>query len=236
MSENNNNNRSIVPLIATVVVLIAAIAAVIVLVVMSNNKPVVDNNSGSGSVSGDSSVIDSNASVQFHPTQELIDECNNNAHDLVQSNYEIVRMFLIEPLPHEDEPYGNKPEDGYYTASSSKYPNYSDMEKLVNSTFTADEAKRVLTNLDGSGLTVYNAREGYGGALGVIADFKPAAGVTVPESSRIVFVPVSETECKLSVYPGADSNTDLSGVSADKILETTMVKEADGWKLTKLVY
>lgn len=232
MSENNNN-KSIAPRIATVIVFLAAIAAVVVLIVMNNNKPAADPNGGA---STNQSSVNSDASVQFHPTQELIDECNNNAHDLVQSNYEIVRMFLIEPLPHEDEPYGNKPEDGYYTASSSKYPNYSDMEKLVNSTFTADEAKRVLTNLDGSGLTVYNAREGYGGALGVIADFKPAAGVTVPESSRIVFVPVSETECKLSVYPGADSNTDLSGVSADSILETTMVKEADGWKLTKLVY
>lgn len=232
MSENKNN-KSIAPLIATVIVLLAAIAAVVVLVVMSNNKPAVDPNSGAGA---NQSSVPSDASVQFHPAQELIDECNNNAHDLVESNYEIVRMFLIEPLPHEDEPYGNKPEDGYYTASSSKYTNYLDMEKKVKSTFTADEAARILTNLDGNGLTVYNERKGYNGALGVIADFKPAAGVTVPESSRIVFTPVSETECKLSVYPGADGNTDLAGVSADSILETTMVKEADGWKLTKLVY
>ena len=232
MSENNNN-KSIAPLIATVIVLLAAIAAVVVLVIMSNNKPAVDPNSGAGT---NPSSVPSDATVQFYPTQELIDECNNNAHDLVESNYEIVRLFLIEPLPHEDEPYGNKPEDGYYTASSSKYANYSDMEKKVKSTFTADEAARILTNLDGNGLTVYNERKGYDGALGVIAEFKPAAGVLIPESSRIVFTPVSETECRLSVYPGADGNTDLSGVSADSVLETTMVKEADGWKLTKLVY
>ena len=234
MSENSNN-KSIAPLIATVIVLLAAITAVVVLVVMSNSKPAADPNSGSGTGTNSNSVP-SNLSVQFHPTQERIDECNNNAHDLVAHNYEIVRMFLIEPLPHEDEPYGNKPEDGYYTASSSKYPNYSDMEKFVKSTFTADEAARILTNIDGNGLTVYNERKGYGGALGVIADFKPVAGVSVPESSRIVFTPLSETECKLSVYPGADANTDLTSVSAENVLETTMVKESDGWKLTKLVY
>lgn len=232
MSENNNN-KSIAPRIATVIVFLAAIAAVVVLVIMSNNKPAVDPNSGAGT---NQSSVPSDATVQFHPTQEFIDECNNNAHDLVESNYEIVRLFLIEPLPHEDEPYGNKPEDGYYTASSSKYATYQDMEKKVKSTFTADEAARILTNLDGNGLTVYNERKGYDGALGVIADFKPAAGVSIPESSRIVFTPVSETECRLSVYPGADGNTDLSSVSADSVLETTMVKEADGWKLAKLVY
>lgn len=230
---SDNNNKSIAPLVATVVVLIAAIAAVVILVVMNNNKPVPAPDSGTVS---DQNPVSSDASVQFRPTQELIDECNNNAHDLVANNYDIVRMYLIEPLPHEDEPYGNKPEDGYYTASSSKYPNYADLEKFVKSVFTADEAARILTNIDGNGLTVYNEREGYGGALGVIADFKPVSGAAVPESSRIVFVPVSETECKLSVYPGADGNTDLSGVSADKILETTMIKDADGWKLTKLVY
>lgn len=232
MSENNNN-KSIAPLIATVIVLLAAIAAVVVLIVMSNNKPVAESDSVT---STDQSTVPSNASVLFHPTQELIDECNNNAHDLVASSYEIVRIFLIEPLPHEDEPYGNKPEDGYYTVSPSKYANYADIEELVKSTFTADEAARILTNLDGNGLTVYNERKGYNGVMGVIADFKPAEGVSIPESSRIVYTPVSETECKLSIYPGADGDADLASVSADKILETIMVKEADGWKLTKLVY
>ncbi len=232
MSEKNNN-KSIAPRIATVVVFLAAVAAVVVLVVMSNNTPAAVSESDSGT---NQSTVPSEVSVQFHPTEELIEECNNNAHDLVANNYEIVRMFLLEPLPHEDEPYGNLPEDGYYTGSSSKYPNYADVEKFVKSTFTADEAARILTNIDGNGLTVYNERKGYGGALGVIADFKAADGVSVPESCRIEFIPVSETECKLSVYPGADENTDLSGVSADKILETTMVKESDGWKLTKLVY
>lgn len=233
MMSENNQNKSIAPLIATVLVGIAAIAAVIILVVMSNNKPVAPPDSVSDTSPGS---VTSDTSIQFRPTQELIDECNNNAHDLVANNYEIVRMFLIEPLPHEDEPYGNKPEDGYYTASSAKYPTYADMEKLVKSTFAADEAARILTNIDGNGLTVYNAREGYNGALGVFAEFTPVAGAAVPGSSRIVFVPVSETECRLSVYPGADESTDLSAVPSNSILETTMVKESDGWKLTKLVY
>lgn len=231
MSEKNSKNtdKGLAPLVATVVVGIAAIAAVIVLIVMSMGGAAQGDLSGSG--------LSSDAVITFRPTQELIDECNDNAHDLVAGSYEVLRLFLLEGTPHEDEPYGNEPEDGYYTAKSGKYPTYAALETFVKSIFAADEAERILKNFDGNGLTVYNAREGYNGALGVIASFKPDTAYSKPwESSRIQFVPVSETECGLKIFLGADEDTDLSAVPTDLVLETSMVKGADGWRLTRLVY
>lgn len=230
MSEKNTNGteRVLGPFIATALVGVAAIAAVIFLVVVNmggNNDP--DSSGG----------LSSNAVIMFRPSEELVDECNDNAHDLVANNYEILRLFLLEGVPHEDEPYGNEPEDGYYTAKSSRFPTMESMETFVKSTFVADEAERILHDFDGNGLAVYVAREGYDGALGIKADFQPDTSYNKPwESSRIQFVPLSETECSLKVFLGADEDTDLSAVPEEHILETSMIKGADGWRLTELVY
>ena len=232
MSEKNskNANGGLVPLIATIVVGIAAVAAVVFLILM--------NSGDSGQGATDSSTgLPSDASITFRPTQELVEECNNNAHDLVASNYEILKLFMLEGTPHGDEPYGNEPEDGYYTAISAKYPVYADLEAFVKSVFTADEAERILHNFDGNGLAVYKAREEHDGALGIIASFTPDTSYNKPwGSTRIQFVPVSETECSLTVYLGADENIILSSVPPEDVLEVSMVKGADGWRLTKLVY
>ncbi|MCM1164520.1 MAG: hypothetical protein NC299_06020 [Lachnospiraceae bacterium] len=228
MSEkkSKNANGALAPLIATVIAAVAAVAAVIVLIVVN-----------SGEQSSEPSGSSVSADVTFHPSQELIEECNNNAHDLVAGNYEILRLFMLEGVPHEDEPYGNEPEDGYYTASSAKYPTYAALEAFVKSVFVSSEAERILHNFDGNGLTVYNAREGYGGALGIIADFAPDTSYGKPwESTRIQFVPVSETECSLTIFLGADEDTDLSTVSEELSPKATMVKTTEGWRLTKLVY
>lgn len=233
MSEKNskNANGGLVPLIATVVAGIAAVAAVVFLIVVNSGG------SNQGATSDSSAGMSSNTSITFRPTQELIEECNNNAHDLVANNYEILKMFMLEGTPHEDEPYGNEPEDGYYTAISSKYPTYADLESFVKSTFTAEEADRILHNFDGDGLKVYNAREKHDGTLGIIASFTPDTSYNKPwGSTRIQFIPVSETECNLTVFLGADENTVLSSVPPEDTLEVSMVKGTDGWRLTKLVY
>ncbi|MBD5129977.1 MAG: hypothetical protein HDT43_08640 [Ruminococcaceae bacterium] len=229
MSEKNSKNANgLVPLIATVLVGIAAVAAVVFLIVM---------NSGDSGSNESSSGLPSNTSIIFHPSQELVEECNNNAHDLVAGNYEILKLFMLEGTPHRDEPYGNEPEDGYYTAISARYAVYADLEAFVKSVFTADEAERILHNFDGNGLAVYKAREEHNGALGIIASFSPDTSYNKPwDSTRIQFVPVSETECGLTVFLGADENTDLSSVPQEDTLEVSMVKTADGWRLTKLVY
>ena len=82
MSEKNskNANGGLVPLIATIVAGIAAVAAVVFLIVVNSGG------SNQGATSDSSAGMSSNTSITFRPTQELIEECNNNAHDLVANN------------------------------------------------------------------------------------------------------------------------------------------------------
>lgn len=149
MSENKpKKNSSTATLVATIVVAIAAIALAVVAVVTltgNNRRP---------SVSGSSGV-----DINFRPTDELVEECQYAAHDLIKNNYQIIRLFVTEGLPHYDEPYGNAPEDGIYTVNSTDYTSLSQIEELVNSVFVSSEAERILTNIDGNGLAVYKNRE-----------------------------------------------------------------------------
>lgn len=216
--------------IATAAVGLAAVAAVVFLVIMVTNGIGGNNSESTGG-------LITNVPENFHPSAELIDECNNNAHDLVAGNYEILRLFRLEGVPHEDEPYGNEPEDGYYTAKSSMFATYAGLAAYVKSILVEEEAERVLENFDGNGLKVYGTREEHDGALGIYAGFTPDETYDKPwESTRIQFVPMSETECSLRIFLGADEETDLTAVPSEMTLDATMLKGDDGWRLTKLVY
>lgn len=250
MSKQNN---SLIPLISTVVVAVLAIAVVIVAIIVISG-----DNGGTSADSGSSAGVSS--SQPFEPTQELVDECTYAAHDLVAGNYRILRLFVTEGLPHEDEPYGNLPEDGLYTVSSSEYKTLGVIEELVNSVFVEEEAVRVLGNIDGKGLAVYQNREklvkvenvadGTGEAsedgpgiryekeyvLGISADFVPDTDYAKDWSScRIAIVPRSETLCDLTVYlDGLDENT--VSANSESVLSMTMVKVEQEWRLEKFVY
>lgn len=248
MSKQNN---SIIPLISTIVVAVLAIAVVIVAIFV-----IAGDNGGASSGGGDGSV----ASQPFEPTQELVDECTYAAHDLVADNYRILRLFVTEGLQYEDEPYGNLPEDGLYTVSSSEYKTLDQIEELVNSVFVEEEAVRVLDNIDGKGLAVYQNREklvkvesaadGTVEAseeasgiryekeyvLGISADFVPDTDYAKDWSScRIAIIPRSETLCDLIVYlDGLDENT--AAANSESVLGMTMVKVEQDWRLEKFVY
>lgn len=137
------------PLVATVIVGLAAVAAVVMLLIMNNDT----------ADPGGSSGLPSGTQVSFRPTQELVDECSVESHDLLQESYKIIRLFVTEGLPHEDEPYGNEPEDGIYTVNSKDYTSFEQIEALVKSVYIDSEAERILHNLDGNGLEVYKKRE-----------------------------------------------------------------------------
>ncbi|MBQ9948662.1 MAG: hypothetical protein IJO91_09770 [Oscillospiraceae bacterium] len=73
--------------------------------------------------------------------------------------------------------------------------------------------------------------------LGISADFVPAADYKKDWSScRIAVVPVSESECKLTVYLDGLSPETVTDADKDSILEMSMVKSEDNWRLTKFVY
>ncbi|MBQ4166343.1 MAG: hypothetical protein IJD85_08480 [Oscillospiraceae bacterium] len=246
----SKNTKSMAPMISTIIVAVLAIGVVIAALILI-----------SGDKGGESSVPDSSVSEQrFQPTQELLDECTYAAHDLVANNYQIVRLFVTEGLPYEPEPYGNAPEDGLYTVSSKDYTTLEEIESLVKDTFVADEAQRILTDIDGNKLAVYQTREKLVKVeqpadstaeaeedasiqytteyvLGISAKFTPAKDYKKDWSScRIALVPKSETECKLTVYlDGVDENT-ATEADADSVLDMFMTKSGDEWRLTEFVY
>lgn len=244
-----------VSLISTIIVAVLAIAlAVVAVVLMTGDK---DNTSGTPDTSSTPQV------EEFRPTQELIDECTYAAHDLIAGSYRVVRLFVTDGLPHFDEPYGNRPEDGIYTVNSEEYTSLKQIEDFVKSIYTEAEAQRILTNIDGNGLAVYQNREvlttieetleatsetddstSESGpkykteyVLGISESFVPAADYAKDWSSvRIAVVPVTAEECKLTVYlNGLDPET-VTDADKDSVLELSMVKSGENWRLTKLVY
>lgn len=253
MSEQNKGKTtsSISTIVATAIVALAAIAAIIVLIMMPKDG---GQNNESQSVS-----------VAYKDTQEFADECGENAQKLVAGNYRVLRLFISEGLPHQDEPYGNRPEDGFYTAISDEFKTYEELESYVKSIFTEQEANRILTKMpidpaaaygtdggSGSGsMELYRSRDEYvdasgsgGGTsyvkqsvLGINMSFKPYTDYKKPwGSTSIRIVPVSEEECDITIYLGADKDVDLSSVEDTDILHTTMIKENGEWRLAELVF
>lgn len=149
------SKSSLSTLIATAIVAVAAIAAIVVLIMMTQKTP------GSGGRLPDGTEI------AFKPSQELIDECGASAQELVQGNYRVLRLFITEGLPHKSEPYGNRPEDGLFTVNSQEFKSYEEVEELVKSVYTDNEAKRILTGMpsvageNGNLIAVYAPREVY---------------------------------------------------------------------------
>lgn len=242
MSENNKK-QNLAPLISTIVVAVLAAAAVVALIFILN-----------GNQEDKKTIIPES----FRPSAELEQECENAAHGLVSGNYEIVRLFLTQGLPHLDEPYGNAPEDGIFTVDterSGSYKTLEDIENKVKTIYTDEAADKILHNLDGNGFEVYKNRKilvdnpstgesapRYKEAtvLGINADFKTDLSLDkLWQSCSLSVLPTSETECEITIYlGGAEPSSDSSGASSanGRVLHTKMTKSDAGWRLTEFVY
>jgi hypothetical protein len=133
----------------------------------------------------------------YKPSGELMDTMQDNAERLIRNNYEILKLLYIDGLPHFDEPYGNLPEDGIYIVDSKEYTALQQITDLVNQTFIAEEAQRLLTNPLGDGYPVYYDKDG---KLGIRYDFKPETDYSMNwQSPSYVVTPISDTECTLKI-------------------------------------
>lgn len=254
MSSKKQNTNNL-PLIATIVVALVAIALAVTAIIMMNNS------SSQGQTGGDTpgQVIDTS-----YLTPEYREECEYAAHDLLDSSHEILRLFVTEGLFHEDEPYGNLPEDGYYTVNSTDYTSLAQIEELVHSVYAEDAAQQILKNSDGNGLAVYAEREQLvrveetastaeasasaesqteeSGTkyekiykLGISADFKPDESKSW-SSCAITIDYLEEGRCGLTVYlDGVDSSSGVTDENRGSVLEMTMIKLEDGWRLAEFV-
>lgn len=161
----------------------------------------------------------------FIPSEEVNNEMNDNAITLVKNNCEIFRLYYLKGVPHEKEPYNNIPDDGYYTAASDTYATYSDIEALVNKTFTDSEAKRILTNARGDDKAVYANRDG---KLGISVEYIDETGTFKPieynkswSSPKVSLKPVSNTECQVIITLSYIDDNSSSTTSAATTTVTT---------------
>lgn len=163
---------------------------------------------------------------RFIPSQELIDETEQAAYVLVQNNYRIYCLLKIG-MNVEEEPYGNKPEDGFYTCINDEFKTYADWSDFVRKTYTEAAAMKVLSDPFGNGV-VYGDDNG---VLGLSGEFVPSDPDPLWEGQlQYVCTPLSEKECKLEL-----TLTDKS--TNEKVnKEMTMELENGEWKLTALVY
>ena len=231
---------SLAPIISTIVVAVLAIVVAVVAIVLITSED--------GTPSQGSSDTGVSAPAAFAPTQEQVDECTYAAHDLVAAHYKAVRLFVTEGLDHLPEPYGNDPDGGYYTVDSAAYKTLDDITELLNSIYTAEKNREILVKVEetyeGTDEPTAEATDDSGSVqyateyvLGIHMDFVPAADYGKDWSTcRIAVTPVSETECKLVVYlKGVDPET-ATDADADSVLNMSMIKGSEGWRLATFVY
>ncbi len=242
---DEQGKKSKTPIIITAVAAVLAVAMVVVLIIVMKKKP------NSDETSQDSGFV---------VTRELMLECQYAANDLLTQNFEVLRLFVFEGIGHLDEPDGNIPEDGIYTIDpdiSGRYSSLDDIELLVKSVYTDEAAEKILHNIDGNGLSVYQNRKIQAEAdsepensestsaavtekevLGISADFKPDASKReLWASHTFTLNPTSETACELTIYLGGGVNdsTDLSSISEDMIVRALMIKGENGWRFAEFV-
>lgn len=248
---SNSNQKSNIPMVATIIVAAAAVALAVAAAIMILN---LDKSDAESVVSSGSSTVQQDLS---YITTEYQEECEYAAHDLLNDSYEILRLFVTEGLYHEDEPYGNLPEDGYYTVNSTDYTSLEQIEELVHSVYTDDAAEQILKNVDGNGLAVYANREQLVKVeeeettaettaesstkyetvykLGISADFTPDESKSW-SSCAITIEYLEEGRCGLTVYlDGVDSSNGITDENKDSVLQMSMIKLDDGWRLTDFV-
>ncbi len=161
----------------------------------------------------------------FIASDEVLAEMEDAATLLIKNNYTIVKLFYTIGFEHEDEPYGNLPEDGYYNAIGSSYASADEIYNIVRETFIESEAKKICEDPHGYGPLYMDKSNG---RLGINAKFEPDYKYSVDWSSpSYVAVPVSNTECKLKIT--------LKVNDMDVPSDLTMMKLNGKWLLDELL-
>ncbi len=213
-----------------IILIVAAVLAIIVFVVVllltgggfgkpADEKPDVSQNTTTSQTKPEKEQ-------GFVPGDDLMNEMMDAAAKLIENNYYVLCLYYIDHLSFKEEPYGNKPEDGYLTVVSDRYTAMDQIEELVNGTYTADTAQKVMTNSLGYG-ALYKTRNN--GALGIIENVEVYRPYTISwESPRFVPHPVSETECDLAIT--------VHDNGAEVQISGKMTKTSDGWRLTDVIF
>ncbi|MBR5091482.1 MAG: hypothetical protein IK093_18825, partial [Ruminiclostridium sp.] len=163
----------------------------------------------------------------YEPDRELANEMMDAATNLIFDNYTVLRLYYTKGMNHKDEPYGNTPEDGYYSTDNKTFSSLEQIEEIVDRTYTKECAEDIKNDALGYG-AVYKTRDN--GDLGIIAGYTPMQYTRSWENPQFEIEPVSETECKIDITIHEKKD------NAEVSLEAEMVKTDDGWRLTGVIF
>ncbi|MCM1298932.1 MAG: hypothetical protein NC203_09870 [Firmicutes bacterium] len=201
-------------LVITCIAVILAIAAVIFVIITFNGS----NNENPAATGAPNNAPSVNVS------DDVINEMSQGAFDLLQKNYKIYQYFTYG-MTVNPEPYGNKPEDGFYTCSNSDFENFDKFSDYVKSVYTDEVAQKLLTDPFGNGPVYGNDN----GELGLSADFTASTEEGNSWADvQYVCTALSETECSIAV-----TLKDSAGADVEKTVK--MLKTADGWRLEEMI-
>lgn len=212
---------------------VAGVLAVVVFFVVLNltgsSVPEIDIPAPPASSSADDTSAAEPAETKekgYEADSELANEMMDAVTDLIFNNYTVLRLYYTKGLAHKDEPYGNDPEDGYFTVDDDTYTSLEQIEEIVDKTYSSKIAKQIKSDPLGYG-AIYKTRDN--GTLGIIKDFTPMEYTRSWENPKFEIEPVSDTECNISITiheKSDDSEVPLSAV---------MKKTKTGWKLTSVI-
>ncbi len=215
-----------------IILIVAGVLAIAVFIIVykflpfSSKKTEPDAQSTQTSTTADTSAPEQE-DEGYSVDTELAEEMKDAAIQLISDNYKVLRLYYIRGLSHKDEPYGNVPEDGYYTVNDETYTSIDQLEEIVDRTFTAEFAQNVKTDPLGYG-AIYKTRPN--GTLGIIAGFTPMDYDRSWENPDFRIQPVSETACTIMITIHEKSG------NAEVPVEGTMIKTEDGWRLTSILF
>ena len=208
------NRQNIPALIITIIAALLAIAAVIFLV-----RTISDSEDDE-----QPEITTTTEDPGFVPDTDLMAEMEQAAYDLLPENYKVYQ-YLTLGMSVKEEPYGNLPEDGFYTCVNDSFPTFEAFGEYVRSIYVEEVAEKLLTDPFGKG-AVYGDDNG---ELGLSVDFEAATepGLSWADVS-FVCTPVSETECDVEV-------TLKDSEGKDAVRKVKMLLEDGSWKLSGLV-
>lgn len=203
---------------------VGAVAAIAAFAIVMNLAPATEK---TDRASDTATTTAASQSVGYVADADAAEEMKDAAQELVSNNYEILSLYYIHGMSHKDEPYGNAPEDGYYTVDSDEYTSLAQLEELVDSTFLPEQAQTVKTNPLSYG-PIYKERNN--GDLGIIENFTPMDYNTSWDNPQFSIEPISDTDCVINIIIHDRTSGDEVKLTGE------MTKTEEGWRLKTILF
>lgn len=208
--------QNISGIIITVLAVLLAAASVIFLFITISNREKEEQEQAT-------STTTTTPDPGFVADEEFISTIEQTAYELLEKNYYVYR-YLTYGMEVEEEPYGNLPEDGFYTCVTDEFADFAAFSEYVSSIYVKETAEKLLTDPFGNGPVFGEDEEG----LGLSVDFTPSEEEMPSWNIEFVCTPLSEDECDLEVtIKGEDGN------NVKKKLK--LLLEEGSWKLSEMV-